>query len=343
MKKLLAFLSLAAALTAASGCAQAPATGKNDQAKRFFDAWSQTYYPNAEKTYLGSVILGEEAGTGELIGSNEETPYVYCTVTSTDLSGNVNSTTDKKLAQQIGTYSESNYYGPHVLSRAQGRLFAGLIELMQTMREGGSRTAAVPGWLLTYDIYDTPEEYVKNCTGTDAIYSFKVHEGIKDIVKWEIDSLSRYMHRHYPRVDSTAYGYYYIRTAEPLDTNAFESSSTVYINYTGRLLNGQVFDSTVQDTAKVHRIWQDSKTYEPVSLTWPTDDNKVTFSSGSDMIEGFEKCIHAMRAGEKGVCIFYSGLGYGLSGSGNLIPGISPLIFEVQMLGLNEDGSIDES
>ena len=49
-----------------------------------------------------------------------------------------------------------------------------------------------------------------------------------------------------------------------------------------------------------------------------------------------------MRAGEKGICIFYSGLGYGIKGGGTTIPAISPLIFEIHMLGENSDGSIDE-
>ena len=48
-----------------------------------------------------------------------------------------------------------------------------------------------------------------------------------------------------------------------------------------------------------------------------------------------------MKAGEKGICVFYSGRGYGIRGSGSLIPACSPLAFEIEMLGLNEDGSID--
>ncbi len=211
------------------------------------------------------------------------------------------------------------------------------------MRVGGIRTAAIPGWLMTTDSYETEEEYLKNATGTEAIYTLHILEGIQDITKWEVDSLVRYMRRHYPGVDSTAYGYYYIRTAEPLDTNAFDNGATLYLNYTGRILNGQVFDSTVEDTTKRYRIYNETKTYEPMSVSLPAESGaEVTTSSGGSLISGFSKCIKTMRAGEKGICIFYSGLGYGLSGSGNQIPGISPLMFEIHMLGLNEDGSIDK-
>lgn len=341
MKKLFVILGLTAVLAAAGSCAVTPTPGKNDAAKRYFDAWTQVHYPNAPKTSFGSVIIEDKAGTGSLIGTSEDTPYVYCNYIATDLSGNISACTDAKTAQQIGTYAESSYYGPKVLARAQGRIYSGVAEMMETMRVGGTRTAAIPGWLMTSDYYETPEEYLKNCTGTDAIYSFTIREAIQDIVTWEVDSLVRYMRKHHPGVDSTALGYYYIRTAEPLDTSSFESGNTVYLNYTGRLLNGQVFDSTIQDTTKKYRIFQDGKTYEPIQLAWSTDEEKLSFSSGSNPIDGFEKCVRGMKAGEKGICFFYSALGYGANGSGNTIPPYSPLIFEIQMLGLNQDGSID--
>ena len=345
MKRTTAFACLTAAILLAGACAQAPNPGKNDATKRFFDAWTQINYPNAPKTFLGSVIIEDKAGTGDLIGTSDDTPYVYCTYTSTDLNGNIIAYTDQKTAQQLGTFSASTYYGPRIINRIQGRTNAGVAEMMQTMRVGGTRTAAIPGWLMTSDYYETPEAYLENVSGTDAIYTFQILEGIQDITKWEIDSLVRYMTRHYPGVDSTAYGNYYIQTAEPLDTTAFESGATVYVDYTGRILNGQVFDSTIEDTTKRYRIYSASKTYEPMSVTLPTGDteeDRVTTSSGSGLIDGFNLCVRNMRAGEKGLCIFYSGLGYGLSGSGELIPGISPLIFEIHMLGLNEDGSIDK-
>ena len=341
MKRILIFASLVTGLLAA-GCAQAPVTGKNEAAKRYFDAWTTVHYPNAPKTEFGSVIIKDEAGTGSLIGTEEETPYVYCTYLITDLEGNIQASTDMKTAQQLGTYSQTSYYGPRVLNRTAGRINAGVYEMMRTMRVGGTRTAAIPGWLMTTDVYETPEEYLENGSGSEAIYTFKILEAIKDVAQWEADSLHRYMRRHHPGVDSTAFGYYYIQTAAPLDTNGFEGDNTVYINYTGRNLTGQVFDTSIADTAKMYRIYQDTRTYEPTSLSWPSsDEDKVTFSSGNSMIDGFEKCVRSMKAGEKGICFFYSGLGYGLSGSGDMIPGYSPLIFEIQMLGLNEDGSID--
>ena len=341
MTRFSALACLTAALTLAGSCAQAPKTGVNDASKRYFDAWVSVHCPDAPQTTLGSRITSDRPGTGALIGT--ETPYVYATYTVTDLLGNVSSTTDKKLSQQIGTYNQTYYYGPTVLCRQEGYLSAGILEMMETMRVGGSRTVVIPGWLTsTSYYYDTAQEYIDQVSGTDIVYSAEILEAIPDIAKWETDSLARFMARHYPGVDSTAYGYYYIQLEEPKDTTAFDGSNTIYINYTGRLLNGQVFDSTIQDTTRKYRIYQDGKTYEPMGLDWPSSDEEtVTTSDGGSLIQGFTRCIAGMKAGERGLCFFYSGLGYGIKGGGSTIPACSPLIFEIQMLGKNEDGSID--
>ncbi|MBQ3723093.1 MAG: FKBP-type peptidyl-prolyl cis-trans isomerase [Bacteroidales bacterium] len=344
MKRTFAFACLAAALMIAGSCAKAPKTGINDASKRYFDAWVTVHCPDAPQTELGSRITSDSPGTGALIGSLEDTPFVYANYTLTDLAGNVSATTDKKLSQQIGTFAESYYYGPTVICRYQGYLSAGITEMMETMRVGGTRTAVIPGWLTstaTTNYFETAQEYIDQVSGTDIIYTTEILEAIPDIAKWETDSLARFMARHYPGVDSTAYGYYYVQTQEPKDTSEFESG-TVYINYTGRLLNGQVFDSTIRDTTRKYRIYQDSKTYEPMSLSWPSsDDETLTTSDGGSLIEGFTKCIQGMKAGEKGICFFYSALGYGITGGGSTIPACSPLCFEIEMLGKNEDGSID--
>ncbi len=344
IRKSFALACLTAALLLAGGCATAPKTGVNDASKRFYDAWVTVHCPDAPQTELGSRITFDSPGTGALLGSEEDTPFVYARYTMTDLAGNVSATTDEKLSQQIGTYDESYYYGPVAICRYPGYLSAGISEIMETMRVGGKRTAVIPGWLTSTsstNYYDTAQEYLDQVSGTDIIYTAEILEAIPDIAKWETDSLARFMARHYPGVDSLAYGYYYVQLCEPKDTSAFESG-TVYVNYTGRLLNGRVFDSTIRDTTRKYRIYQENKTYEPMSLSWPgSDEETVTTSSGGSLVGGFTKCVSAMKAGERGLCFFYSGLGYSVSGAGSLIPAFSPLCFEIEMLGKNEDGSID--
>ena len=140
------------------------------------------------------------------------------------------------------------------------------------------------------------------------------------------------------KTDSTSYGFYYQQLKEPADTHSFKADTSIYINYTGRLLNGQVFDTTIADTAKVHNIYSSSNTYSPVKITWGESYTDLTMtasgsSSSSSIISGFQKTLWEMRHPyEKGVGMFFSSYGYGSSGSGNTIPSFSPLVFEIEIV-----------
>ena len=109
--------------------------------------------------------------------------------------------------------------------------------------------------------------------------------------------------------------------------------TTVYINYTGRRMDGQVFDTTVADTAKFYRIYNASKTYEPVSITWAEDAADIKMGgSSTSLISGFKLGLQAMHAGESASFLFGFGLGYGTSASGSLVPAYSPLRFDIEMV-----------
>ena len=77
IRKSFALACLTAALLLAGGCATAPKTGVNDASKRYFDAWVTVHCPDAPLTELGSRITFDSPGTGALLGSEEDTPFVY--------------------------------------------------------------------------------------------------------------------------------------------------------------------------------------------------------------------------------------------------------------------------
>lgn len=123
------------------------------------------------------------------------------------------------------------------------------------------------------------------------------------------------------------------------DKSLFPSDTTVYINYTGRLMNGQVFDTTIENTAKDHNIYSWSKTYEPMPVSWG-DSYAALQLDGNSVISGFAKTLWRMsrvKGVKKAVGLFYSDFGYGYSGSGDMIPGYAPLIFEIEFTEDPED------
>ena len=343
MKKT-SLLPVAAALVLAAGCAKSVSAGLNDANYRYFEAWASINCPDATKTALGSYVLESTDGDGTVI---MDSLYMRAEYVVRTLDGTVSSSSTAAMAQQLGTYSAQNFYGPGFWYTGDNSLEAGFEELLTDKHVGLKFKAVIPGWLATGDRYDTAQEYIDNVSGTDYIYEVEVVESFNDIVKWEVDSLVRYVKRTWPEMDPAdtvsvdpdslydkKYGFYYIQdTPSTCPDSTFDTSASVYINYIGRLLNGQVFDTNVKDTAKFYGIYDSSNTYEPSLINWgETYDDLTMTSSESSIIDGFKFAIFQMKPYEKGTTVFYSAYGYSYSGSGDAIPAYSPLRFDIELV-----------
>lgn len=331
----LRYLIIAASLLALVSCAKEKTSGKNDDAKRYFDAWISQNHPTATKTPLGAYIVSETPGTGSLPG---DSIYVRMNYSCYLLDGTLKSTTNEKLARRSGIYNKTDYYGPIVVYRGENQesLGAGTEEALSTMRIGGRKTVVIPGWLSEAKRYDKPEDYVENCSGTDYLYEFEVLECFNDADRWERDSLIRFIGANYPAAqeDETLPGFFYLKTRDGADKE-FGKDTTIYVNYTGRILDMKVFDTTIADTAKVWGLYSSSKTYQQVKIKWFNKDNEdytaITMGdSESSTIQGFAYGLSQMHPGEAGICFFISKYGYKSSGSGTTILGYSPLCFELE-------------
>lgn len=342
MRKTIIMLAFAAAVL--SGCSKPIETTKNEAARKYFESWVKINHPDAKPTTLGSYIIHEDKGTGKAAGTVEQNPYVRIDYTMRQLNGTVYATTSEKLSQQIGTYEENGTYGPAIFLRGEGHLAVGLEELLKSMNEGGKIEAAVPGWLSGMKTYSNPKDYLKEVTGTDYVYAIELKEAISDIKKWEIDSLVRFLAVEYPSVNPAdtvkaagnhkKYGFYYIQEkATDCPDSTFTDGTKVYLNYTGRLLNGRIFDTTDERTAKDAGIYSSGRSYKPTYVNWNQEYDKITMGAGSsDVIDGFKFALSGMKPHEKGTAIFFSEYGYSTNGSGSTIPAYSPLIFEFELV-----------
>ncbi len=86
----------------------------------------------------------------------------------------------------------------------------------------------------------------------------------------------------------------------------------VKVNYTGRLLDGTEFDSSLKPGR------------EPFEFT----------IGQGQVIKGWDEGIPMFKVGGKGKLLIPSALGYGENGTGNIPPG-SVLIFDIELLGVN--------
>ena len=102
----------------------------------------------------------------------------------------------------------------------------------------------------------------------------------------------------------------YIRTKEGVSD--LVAGKIAKIKYTGKYLNGRVFDTNVGKT--------DSLSY--------------TVGATTGFVRGFIVGINKMKLGEKATFIFASRLGY--SNTSNTIPPETPLIFDVEIVALKD-------
>ena len=96
---------------------------------------------------------------------------------------------------------------------------------------------------------------------------------------------------------------------------------TVSINYTGRMLDGTMFDSSVESDAKEGGIYMSGKTYEP-----------LTYEVGKmSLIRGWEDGVMGQPQGTQLTLIMPSEMGYGAQGAGSILP-YSPLRFDIEIV-----------
>jgi len=158
------------------------------------------------------------------------------------------------------------------------------------------------GSYLRFDVkmldVSTMEEYVK-----------KQEEMAKKAKESEDKQLAEYIKsNNIPAKLDTATGLYYQVIKEGTGYLQPKKGNKVNVHYTGRLLNGEVFDSSIERNQ-------------------PFD-----FVLGQGyVIEGWDKGIPLMKKGEKGILYIPSYLGYGSKGVGSIPPN-SILLFEVELV-----------
>ena len=113
-------------------------------------------------------------------------------------------------------------------------------------------------------------------------------------------------------------GIYYVKENHT-DGAAINAGEYVSVHYTGKLLNGKKFDSSLDRG-------------EP-----------ITFKIGVGyVIPGWDKGIPLFKVGEKGTLFIPSDLAYGSQGAGGIIPANAPLIFNIQIIQTEDEATYQQ-
>ena len=324
--------ALAAVL--AVSCTKNAGEGANVAIKRQFDAWRAIHYPDAVERN-GVYIIEDKPGTG--LEWNESLQVTFMTYTARTLDGTVSANSDEQWAKQLGKWDQTHYYGPQIVLTGEGTSYAGLDAMLDGMRQGGSRTAIVPSWMMTRNRFDSVDKYLETETEVNsAIYTITFLDQTENLNDYEYRQMQQYSYSHWMVSDTLSTAAVFFKSHADSQTGLREmpTDTTVYINYIGRRISdGQVFDTSIADTAKFYHIYNPSRTYKPVSVTMAEKAEDVKLS-GSSVVSGFAYGLKAMHPEEKASFVFGYNLGYGSSGGSDtaMVPPYAALRFDVEMV-----------
>lgn len=102
----------------------------------------------------------------------------------------------------------------------------------------------------------------------------------------------------------------------------------VLMNYSGYLVDGTLFDSSIEEVAREGGRYNENRQYAPF---------EVEASMNARVIQGWREALTRMRVGDKWKLLISPEMGYGSRGAGGLIPPNAWLIFEVEMVDIKAE------
>jgi len=221
----------------------------------------------------------------------------------------------------IDTYDEGK---PYDLEVGTGQLGLGFEYAIAKMKSGGKATVIVPAKLAFGDKgvqgYIPPfspvvfEIYIKKIISADEMKAKREKEAAEaaaeaqKMAAEEQAKIDAYLKANNITATPTQSGLIFV-DVEPGTGEAALPGEKVKVHYTGYLLNGKKFDSSVDRG-------------QPFEFTL----------GQGQVIPGWDEGIAMMRVGGKAKLIIPSRIAYGARGAGADIPPNSPLVFEVELL-----------
>jgi len=137
----------------------------------------------------------------------------------------------------------------------------------------------------------------------------------------EVVKIDNYVSDNKLDPETTATGLKYIITEEGTGEKP-SPGDTVLVNYTGKLTNGHIFDTSVKEVADSQEgLYNPMRPYEPA---------RITVGVGM-VIPGWDEGLQYLKQGSKAKLLIPSTLAYGNRPAGDVIKANSVLIFDVEV------------
>ncbi len=179
-----------------------------------------------------------------------------------------------------------------------------------------------------------PDEKIKfQIACIDQLTETGYHDMIAEKAKQEeekqlaIDSeiLNDYLVQNNIETERTESGLRYVITEQSSGSTP-ENGQVVHVNYSGWVLGGKYFDTSVEKVAREQSLYQEGRSYKPFSF--PLGQGQV--------IKGWDEGIALLNVGSKARLYIPSTLAYQTRQISEIIMPNAILIFDVELVGLDE-------
>jgi len=143
----------------------------------------------------------------------------------------------------------------------------------------------------------------------------------KELVAEEAKIIEKYVAENGLNANKTESGLYYVIEQEGTG-DAITPGTTMYVHYAGYLLDGTLFDTSLENLAKENNIFNANRPYDPLP---------VNVGMGQ-VIPGWDEGLLLLKNGSKGKFLIPSPLAYGENGAGGLIGPNAILVFDVEVM-----------
>ncbi len=232
--------------------------------------------------------------------------WVIIRYTARTIFDKVFDTTDEDVALRNNIHSRNQIYGDKRVDLESIKV-SGLKEGLIMTREGGAATLIIPSHL----------GFGSKGTGivapyTTLIYDFELVKVIDDPAAYEKEMIEKYLESYADSthlvVTSRESGLYYIELAQGTGDDHPDEEDMVDVYYLGTLTDGRVFDTNIGGSV-------------------------FSFPIGVEAaIPGFDEGVRLMKPEGRSRIIVPSELAYGEHGSGEMIPGYTPLVFDIELI-----------
>ncbi len=327
-----------------SSCAKEESVSGEAIQKNLLDAYMVVTYGKDRNTWPVQAEMGyyyipiRTAASGATPADNK---WIRYDISSKTQDGTLIYTSSKDVAKQYNTFSYFTYYRPdyYAMGDDHGYIPTGIADAMKKYTKVGDSIR-----LIMYPNIAAGNSYLSSVsTGKPVILDIAIRDVVSLPESNEEEELLNYKQAYYSSAvplkgksgaDTTGI-FFQVITPQPIpDDVVVADNDTVWVKYTGRYLNGYMFDTNIIDSAKKYNIYSyNVEKYASTGLeVIISNSNSETGSSSGSVVAGFEAAIRNMKAGSSAVVMFTSPWGYGVLGKDNAGPNYASMVFYISLL-----------